>query len=353
MQSDFRGFLFQDNQLGVRLFGNRDNNRWQFNLAAFWRLEKDTNSGLNSIVQRPRDDWVFMANVYRQDFPVVGLTSQLSVTYNMNREANNVEIDDNGFPARPALLGDIRGRSYDVVYLGYAADGRVGRINLTGQLYGAFGEDRNNFFTSEKARIAAWFAAAEASYDVDFWRFRVSGLYASGDNKPFNNTETGFSAIFENPIFAGADTSYRIRQSIPFAGGGRAIVLNGRNAILNDLRSSKEQGQSNFNNPGTMLLGAGFDADLTPTFRLSGNVNHLWFENTATLQALRVEGSIPKDMGWDVSAAAIWRPLASQNIVTRLSAAAFLPSKGFDDLFDQQGKAGAFYSVLANIILAF
>ena len=31
--SDFRGFLFQDNQLGVRLFGTRDNNRWQYNLA--------------------------------------------------------------------------------------------------------------------------------------------------------------------------------------------------------------------------------------------------------------------------------------------------------------------------------
>jgi hypothetical protein len=353
IQADFRGFLFQDNQLGVRLFGNRDNNRFQFNLAAFWRLEKDTNSGLNSIVQRPRDDWVFMANVFRQDFPVVGLTSQVSVTYNMNREANNFEVDDNGFPVRPALLGDLRGRDYDVVYLGYAADGRIGRINLTGQLYGALGEDRNSFFTSEKAKIAAWFAAAEASYDVDFWRFRVSGLYASGDGDPFDNTENGFSAIFENPIFAGADTSYRIRQSIPFAGGGRAIVLNGRNAILNDLRSSKEQGQSNFNNPGTVLLGVGADADLTPTFRLSGNVNHLWFENTATLQALRVEGSIPKSMGWDVSAAAIWRPLASQNIVARLSAAAFLPSKGFDDLFDQQGKAGAFYSVLANIILAF
>jgi hypothetical protein len=44
-QADFRGFLFNDQQLGVRLFGNRDNNRLQFNLAAFWRLEKDTNSG--------------------------------------------------------------------------------------------------------------------------------------------------------------------------------------------------------------------------------------------------------------------------------------------------------------------
>ena len=31
--SDFRGFLFQDSQLGVRFFGTRDNNRWQYNIA--------------------------------------------------------------------------------------------------------------------------------------------------------------------------------------------------------------------------------------------------------------------------------------------------------------------------------
>jgi len=74
--SDFRGFLFQDNQLGVRLFGNRDNNRYQYNLGLFLRLEKDTNSGLNDITQSIRDDQIFVANLYRQDLPVPGMTSQ-------------------------------------------------------------------------------------------------------------------------------------------------------------------------------------------------------------------------------------------------------------------------------------
>ncbi|CAH0349163.1 MAG: hypothetical protein WA085_19235 [Sphingobium sp.] len=353
MQSDFRGFLFNDQQLGIRLFGNRDNNRFQFNLAAFWRLEKDTNSGLNSVVQRPRDDFVFLANVYRQDFLLPGLTSQITAVYNMNREKNDVEIDDNGFPVRPALLGDLRGREYDVVYLGYNADGRIGRINLTASLYGAMGEDRNNFFTSKKAEIRAFFAAAEASYDIDWVRFRLSGLYASGDGDPYDNTENGFDAIFENPVFAGADTSYWIRQTIPFAGGGRVISINGRNGILNSLRSSKEQGQSNFNNPGTILAGAGADFDITPQVRLSANANHLWFENTATLQALRVEGSIPKSIGWDLSGAAIWRPKATQNIVFRLSGAALLPGAGFRDLFDNRDSHRNYYSVLANLIVSY
>ncbi|CAN5175876.1 hypothetical protein BH11PSE5_BH11PSE5_18770 [soil metagenome] len=353
MQSDFRGFLFNDQQLGIRLFGNRDNNRFQFNLAAFWRLEKDTNSGLNSVVQRPRDDFVFLANVYRQDFLLPGLTSQITAVYNMNREKNDVEIDDNGFPVRPALLGDLRGREYDVVYLGYNADGRIGRINLTASLYGALGEDRNNFFTSKKAEIRAFFAAAEASYDIDWVRFRLSGLYASGDSDPYDNTENGFDAIFENPVFAGADTSYWIRQTIPFAGGGRVISINGRNGILNSLRSSKEQGQSNFNNPGTILAGAGADFDITPQVRLSANANHLWFENTSTLQALRVEGSIPKSIGWDLSGAAIWRPKATQNIVFRLSGAALLPGAGFRDLFDNRDSHRNYYSVLANLIVSY
>ena len=80
-QSDFRGFLFNDSQLGLRFFGNRDNNRFQYNFAAFWRLEKDTNSGLNDITQSPRDDFIFTANLYRQDF-LRRADEQVSVTYN-------------------------------------------------------------------------------------------------------------------------------------------------------------------------------------------------------------------------------------------------------------------------------
>ena len=352
-QSDFRGFLFNDQQLGIRYFGNRDNNRWQYNLGAFWRLEKDTNSGLNSVVQRPRNDWVFIANLYRQDLPIPGLTSQITAVYNMNREKNRVEIDDNGFPVRPALLGNLRGRNYDVVYLGYNADGRIGRVNLTASIYSALGTDGQNFFTGQKGKIRAGFAAAEASYDLDWMRFRLSGLYATGDRDPFDKKETGFDAIFENPIFAGADTSYWIRQTIPFAGGGRAISINGRNGILNSLRSSKEQGQSNFNNPGTILLGAGADFDLTPTMRLSANANYLWFENTSNLRVLRSEGSIPKDIGCDLSAAAIWRPKATQNIVFRLSAATLLPGKGFKDLFTNRPRDKQYYSLLANVIFTY
>ena len=83
----------------------------------------------------------------------------------------------------------------------------------------------------------------------------------SGDKDPFDNRSTGFDAILENPQFAGADTSFFIRQAVPLVGGG-GVALSGRNGLLASLRSSKDMGQSNFVNPGLLLLGIGADADL-------------------------------------------------------------------------------------------
>lgn len=352
-QFDFRGFLFNDQQLGLRLFGNRDNNRFQYNFVAAVRLNKDTNSGLNDATRLPRKDFILHANLYRQDFPFVGLTSMASLTLNSNRERGQIEIDDNGFPVRPALIGNLRPRNYDVLYAGYGADGRIGRINLSAQAYAVVGSDRDNIFTNEKATVRSFFVAAEPSYDMNWLRFRGAFLFASGDSDPFDDTETGFDAIFENPIFAGADTSYWIRQTIPFAGGGRAVSINGRNGVLNSLRSSKEEGQSNFNNPGTILAGLGADADITPAFRLSVNANHLWFHKTDVLQALRSEGSIPKSIGFDLSAAAIYRPKFTQNLVFRASGAALLPGSGFKDLFTNSDRRNVYYSVLLNAILTY
>ncbi len=350
---DFRGFLFQDSQLGFRLFGNRDNNRFQFNFAAIWRLEKDTNSGLNNLFQTPRQDWVLHANVYRQDFPVINVTSELSLTWNINRERDDIEVDDNGFPVRPALIGNLQPRNYDAFYIGYNADGHIGRLNLSASAYALFGSDRANVFTGDNARIEAYFAAIEPSYDFNWVRLRGAALFASGDGNPFDNVQRGFDAIQENPIFAGADTSYWIRQTVPFIGGARAVSINGRNGILNTLRSSKEQGQSNFVNPGTILLGVGADFDITPAVRLSANANHLWFHRTDVLQALRQQGTIRNDIGWDLSAALIWRPTMIQNVVFRLSGAVLQPGTGFDDLFTNEPQDDRYYSILLNTILTF
>lgn len=186
--------------------------------------------------------------------------------------------------------------------------------------------------------------------DFDWIRVRASGAWASGDDDPYDDESHGYDAIFENPIFAGADTSYWIRQNIPLIGGG-GVALSTRNGLLANLRSSKEQGQSNFDNPGLRLIGLGADFDLTPQSRISGNLNHLWFDDTAVLEAARAAAPIDNDIGTDFSVAYIWRPFFTQNIVLRVSGAALFPGEGLKNLYGTDDTP--YYSVLANLILTY
>jgi hypothetical protein len=329
--SDFRGFLFQDNQLGVRLFGTRDNNVFQYNLAYFRRLEKDTNSGLNDVGQSPRHDDILVTNVYWQDMPVQGFTSQGTIVYNRNREGNSPYYDSNGFIERPAAIGVEKLRNYDVVYFGYNGDGHFGRWNLTSSFYYATGQESSGTFVFSPGSISAGFAALELSRDFNWVRPKLSLLYGSGDRNPFDKKATGFDAIVENPQFAGADTSYWIRQAVPLIGGG-GVTLSGRNGVLNDLRSGNDS-QSNFSNPGVILAGIGADMDILPTLRASFNCNDLYFADTATVEVARSQGGLSKHIGEDVSVSLTYRPLMSQNIVVRTSYAKLLGSTGYDALF--------------------
>lgn len=346
--SDFRGFLFQDNQLGVRLFGNRDNNIFQYNLAWFRRLEKDTNSGLNDMARDLRDDDVFVANVYWQDFPTRGFFSQATVLHNRNREDDEFHFDRNGFIQRPASLGGERPRKYDVTYLGLNGDGHFGRLNLTASFYYAVGDVEPGTFLDREVDVSSLFFAAEAGMDFDWIRTRVSLLYASGDDDPFDDKATGFDSVFENPQFAGGDTSYWIRQAVPLVGGGR-VALSGRNSVLPSMRSSKEEGQSNFTNPGLQLAGVGVDLDVLPSLRATLNWNYLRFDETAVLEAARNQGPVDNEIGHDVSVSLTYRPFMTQNVVVRAAYARLVPGEGWDDLYPDED---ADYLML-NLVLTF
>src|SRR5690606_2262766 len=152
---------------------------------------------------------------------------------------------------------------------------------------------------------------------------------------PFDDEENGFDAVFENPQFAGADTSYWIRQGVPLVGGGR-VALAGRNAVLPSLRASKEEGQSNFTNPGLLLAGVGADLDVLPSLRVSFNWNSLRFDDTAVLEVARNQGPIFKEIGHDVSMSLIYRPLMTQNIVIRASYARLIPGDAWDALYPDE-----------------
>lgn len=354
---DFRGFLFQDQQLGVRLFGTRDNNYWQYNVGWFRRMEKDTLSGLNDAGKSLRDDDIFFANLYRQDWPVIGYTVQGIIAHNRNREGNDgLFFNKAGFLERPASIATERGFNYDVTYFGFNGDGHFGRFNLTHAAYLAIGDISANQFTSffedEKADIESWFVAVEPSIDFDWIRLRAQALYASGDKDPFDNKAQGFDAIFENPQFAGADTSYWMRQPVPLIGGG-GVFLSGRNGLLNSLRSSKEQGQSNFVNPGTVLYGVGVDLDVLPELRLFANINHISFAEKGVVEVLRNQPLASKSIGWDTSVSLLYRPTFIQNVVLRASGAMLTGGDAFDELFATERKGDRLYSVLFNLILTY
>jgi hypothetical protein len=221
-------------------------------------------------------------------------------------------------------------------------------VNVSLHAYYAVGEENLPVFVDRVSDIDAGMFAAELSLDSDWKRWRLSLLYASGDKDPFDDKSTGFDAVVENPLFAGADTSFYIRQGIPNIGGG-GVALSTRNGILNNLRSSKEHGQSNFTNPGTVLFGFGGDFDLTPQSRLSFNLNRLQFAETAALEVARNQGPIDRNIGLDASLAWVWRPLMSQNIIVRVSYAALSPGDGYKQLFEDENP----HSALANIVLAY
>ena len=166
---------------------------------------------------------------------------------------------------------------------------------------------------------------------------------------PFDDRSNGYDAIFENPIFAGADTSYWIRQAIPLIGGG-GVALSGRNGLLASLRSSKDQGQSNFVNPGLQLFGVGVDMDLTPQVRLLVNVSSISFADTTVLQYLRSQGSIDKQLGTDFSIGVQYRPFSTQNMILNASFATLEPGKGYRQLFSSSERP---YSALVNLLLTF
>lgn len=337
--NDFRGFLFADNNLGVRLFGNFDNNRLQYNLAFFHQLEKDTHSGLNTLTGRNQN--IIAANVYRQDFLFPGYTAQFSAVANLDH--SGMRYDTDGFLVRPEPIGTIGTNKVDAYYLGWAGDGHIGRFNITHQFYQVFGRESANAISGRGEQIDARFAAIELSYDMDYIRLRSSFVYSSGDSNPQGGHATGFDSIFDNPNFAGGGFSYFVRQSIPLTGTGVNLV--NRESFIPDLRTSKEQGQANFVNPGLLLFNAGADVDVTPELTLIGNASYLRFDTTAPLQLLLQDNKISRDIGVDLSIGARYRPLLSNNLIITGGFAALVPGAGFSDLYTSQVLYSGFVGV--------
>ncbi|MDQ3219478.1 MAG: carboxypeptidase-like regulatory domain-containing protein [Acidobacteriota bacterium] len=331
--ADFRGFLYSDNNLGVRFFGAFSNNKSQFNLAYFRQLEKDTNSNLNSL-ETPRHQNIYIANYFRQDFLVKGYTLQGVAAYNDDRD--DIHYDTNGFLVRPALVGSARPHSIKAGYVGINGDGHIGWLNLSNSYYFAFGEDDFNPIAGRRTQIRAHMAAVEASIDRDWLRYRASIFYASGDKNPTDNRAQGFDAIFDDPNFVGGQFSYWNRQGIRLVSTEIGLVQ--PNSLLPSIRSSKTEGQANFVNPGILIFNAGVDAEVTQTMKAVFNANYLRFDRTESLEYVLFQPRVRHEIGYDLSLGVVYRPLLINNLTFTFGGNILLPGRGFRDVFTDRAR---------------
>lgn len=353
--SDFRGFIFFDQEPGVRLFGNFHANRFQYNAAYFAMLEKDTNSGLNTFDYRHQQ--VFVANLYRQDIFFPGYTLQAS--YHFNKDDPSLQYDNNGFLVRPSPVGSVYSNGMIQLnairahYIGVTGDGHIGRINVNHAFYEVLGHDYNNDIAQSlryidvARKINGQMAALELSLDRDWIRYRVSAFYSSGSKNPASTTERGFDSIMDNPDFAGGFFSFWVREGVRLLSTG--VGLEEGNSLIPDLRSSKIEGQSNFVNPGVFIYNAASDIKLTPKLRMILNANFVRFDYTEVLQTLLQQGGIPKSVGADTGLGLSYRPALTENMTINGVVNAFVPWAGFSDILT--GKT--LYSVAANVRFRF
>lgn len=341
--SDFRGFIFNDFNLGTRLFGNFGSNRFQWNLIYLPLLEKETNSELNTVFDK-REQNVAIANLYIQDFLALGYTTQFSFHYNNDKPSTH--YDENGFPVRPSLVGLIHEHEIKAYYAGWSGDGHFGWLNITHAFYQVFGEDSFNPFANRSITLNAQMAALELSVDEDWMRFKISGFYASGDSDPEDDVGKGFDAILDQPFFAGGPFSYWSSQRIGLQGVGLVQKL----SFLPSLRSSKTEGQANFVNPGLLLANVGYDADLTPKIKTIINVNYLRFANTASLQTFLNQPRIHKQIGLDYSLGIVYRPFLNNNAIFTIAFSGLTPMDGFKDIYESGATQ---YAVFTSLVVTY
>ena len=347
--SDFRGFLFVEEQPGLRFFGNLHSNRWEYNLAYFHFLEKDTNSALNTFERRHQQ--VIVANLYVQDFLVPGYTTQFSAHW--NKDEPTFRFDENDFLVRPAPIGAVHSSGklqphrIEAAYLGWTGNGHIGRLNLSHAFYQALGRDSLNPLAGRRVTINAQMAALELSVDKDWARLRGSFFWSSGDEKPRDSRARGFDSIVDVPVFAGGIFSLWNREGIRLTGSG--VALTPPSSLLPSLRSSKEEGQANFVNPGIFIFNAGADIELTPKLRSIVNVNFLRFHHTEPLELLLFQAPIRNTIGVDYSIGFQYRPPLAENIIVTGGASALTPGRGFTDIYT----AKTLFSLFANVRFQF
>ena len=349
--SDFRGFIFANEEPGIRVFGNLRSNRLNYNLAYFYLLEKDTNSGLNTFEARHQQ--VGIGNVYIQDFLAHGYTTEFSFHYNYDQ--GGIAYDKNGFLVRPAPIGAVvepNGvpipHSVRAYYLGWTGNGHIKGINVSNAFYQVLGTDSYNSIAARPVHINAQMGALELSKDHDWFRYRASIFWASGDDQSRvgpsrSGTARGFDSILDDTQFAGGQFSFFDQEQIRLTGTGVALVT--PQSLLPSLRSSKDEGQSNFVNPGVRIYNVGFDANVTTKLRGFLNLSYLQFDRTESLSYLLFQSNMHRSIGTDSGIGISYRPPLTENIVLTTGVSSLVPGLGLRNIYNSRVLVSAFAKI--------
>jgi hypothetical protein len=123
-----------------------------------------------------------------------------------------------------------------------------------------------------------------------------------------------------------------------------------RGSLIPSLRSSKDEGQPNFVNPGLQLATIGLDVEVTPRLKAIFTGNYIRLDAVEPIEEVLFQGNISHEIGTDLSAGLRYRPFLSNNVVLVGGLAALLPGQGFEDIYES---SDPLYHAFMNVILQF
>jgi hypothetical protein len=264
-KSDFHGLIFNDVGFGGRIFGNSLSNRLRYDAVALKLFQKDAVSGFIDFT-KPSEHLVTIGHLVWEDFLAKGWNSEWSVHWNHDpRKQDHNNADQ---------------LNLDTYYVGTTLSGNLGRFIFNPAIYGVFGNVQH-FNDGDKVQhsVRAFTGVLDLEYPLDFWKFRVGFVYASGESgkqAATSKTDTGFDAISDAVQLFGGPIDYWTGEDIKFGKGDFVRA----NSLFPSLRGTN--GAANYVNPGLSMTNIGLDVTVTPRVFLSFNANWLYFNDTGS-----------------------------------------------------------------------
>lgn len=309
--SDFRGLVFNDANLGARLFGTAAGNRVQWNLGFFEMLAKRPQTRLLTLDSLGRQ--VAVADVFVLDvFP----------GYRLGAAVHRTRDDGGAVPGGPAA-------PLTVWHAGLVGEGPALGRGLSHAFHFAWGRDEGEPRFGRPLDIRAFLGALELHFDRDWARYRASFFFASGDGDPTDGKANGFDAVQDLPVFAGSTEGFWARAGIALPGAG--VLLKPQDSLLPSGRTSKF-GRPHFVNPGLVLAGLGGDFRLTPKWRARAGASFLRFSRPEALEPLLGLPDVRATIGIDAALTLRYRPRLDEHMAISAGGAVLFPGEGWRDL---------------------